>query len=319
MAFGNDGRKIFLDTIKSPMYAADGTLVGVLGVARDVTEKRRNERLLQSAHERRRRSDLFNELIRVDLPDESVLAEIFRSIGNRIIEPVSCCLIVIDAYRDIPRKYGSERINDYHSLVDVMLDALEDSDQIAWESPEGIGVICFGLTPSTDVTEVKDKQKKLAEKLLKKIADQLPNETVSIGIAEMSDNLSELKERYHQAVLAVNGGCKLWPELTMYHYLDMGVYQILPCLSTGPQIEAFIERTLGKLLHYENRKNVDFMSTLETLLLSENLKESADKLSVHYQTLLFRKRRLEQILGVSFDNPASRMALLTALHLQKLK
>ena len=84
-------------------------------------------------------------------------------------------------------------------------------------------------------------------------------------------------------------------------------------------ITAFIERTLGKLLHYDNKKKVEFISTLEALLLSENLKESADKLSVHYQTLLFRKNRLENILGVSFDDPSVRMSILTALYLQKLQ
>ena len=90
-------------------------------------------------------------------------------------------------------------------------------------------------------------------------------------------------------------------------------------LNEDTPIDSFVERTLGKLLHYENKKNVDFIPTLETLLLSENLKDSADKLAIHYQTLLFRKRRLEEILGVSFEDPSVRMAILTALYLRKLK
>ena len=61
------------------------------------------------------------------------------------------------------------------------------------------------------------------------------------------------------------------------------------------------------------------MPTLEILLLSENLKDSADKLEIHYQTLLYRKRRISEILGVSFEDPAARMAILTALYLRKLK
>jgi DNA-binding PucR family transcriptional regulator len=81
----------------------------------------------------------------------------------------------------------------------------------------------------------------------------------------------------------------------------------------------FLERTLGKLLNYENKKKMEFLHTLEVILLSDNLKEAADRLEIHYQTLMFRKKRLEKILGLSFDDFSARMAILTAIYLFKLK
>ncbi|MBV5336906.1 MAG: helix-turn-helix domain-containing protein [Deltaproteobacteria bacterium] len=53
-------------------------------------------------------------------------------------------------------------------------------------------------------------------------------------------------------------------------------------------------------------------------MVSENLKETASQLSIHYKTLMFRKKKLEEILGVSFDNLASRMAVLGAVQLLKV-
>ena len=41
ITFADDGHRAFLDTIKTPMYDARGTLIGVLGIGRDITERKR--------------------------------------------------------------------------------------------------------------------------------------------------------------------------------------------------------------------------------------------------------------------------------------
>ena len=47
--YADDGHKELLETIKMPMYSSDGKLMGVLGVARDITERRRSEQALLNA------------------------------------------------------------------------------------------------------------------------------------------------------------------------------------------------------------------------------------------------------------------------------
>jgi PAS domain S-box-containing protein len=49
ITFASDGRRIFLNTIKTPMYDAEGTLLGVLGISRDITEHHKLEEQLRHA------------------------------------------------------------------------------------------------------------------------------------------------------------------------------------------------------------------------------------------------------------------------------
>ena len=50
----SDGHEELLETIKTPMYDSLGNLIGVLGIARDITERKRIERDLRLSEERLR-------------------------------------------------------------------------------------------------------------------------------------------------------------------------------------------------------------------------------------------------------------------------
>jgi PAS domain S-box-containing protein len=45
ITFADDGHRVFLDTIKTPMYDTKETLIGVLGIGRDITNRRSVERI----------------------------------------------------------------------------------------------------------------------------------------------------------------------------------------------------------------------------------------------------------------------------------
>lgn len=52
ITFADNGQRAFLDTIKSPIYDADGTVLGVLGIGRDITERNLAEQVLQASEKR---------------------------------------------------------------------------------------------------------------------------------------------------------------------------------------------------------------------------------------------------------------------------
>ncbi len=49
LTFADDGHQAIFDTIKTPMFDGDGKLVGVLGIARDITGRKKTEDALQAS------------------------------------------------------------------------------------------------------------------------------------------------------------------------------------------------------------------------------------------------------------------------------
>lgn len=49
VTYADDGHKELLETVKTPMYSSDGQIIGVLGVGRDITERRQAEKDLRRA------------------------------------------------------------------------------------------------------------------------------------------------------------------------------------------------------------------------------------------------------------------------------
>jgi PAS domain S-box-containing protein len=59
-----DGRKILIDTLKTPYWGPDGVLIGVLGISRDITERRRAEDAVLEAN---KKLNILNSITRHDV------------------------------------------------------------------------------------------------------------------------------------------------------------------------------------------------------------------------------------------------------------
>lgn len=61
ITFADDGHRALLDTVKTPMYDSEGKLIGILGIARDITGRKETEEALRQSEEKYR--NIFNNSI----------------------------------------------------------------------------------------------------------------------------------------------------------------------------------------------------------------------------------------------------------------
>src|SRR5665647_2162564 len=54
ITFADDGHKAYLDTIKAPLYDSNGTLIGMMGIGRDISEHKKAEDALKASEEKYR-------------------------------------------------------------------------------------------------------------------------------------------------------------------------------------------------------------------------------------------------------------------------
>ncbi len=300
------------------LFIVSGTITaeGVLATFIDITEKRHDEKLLMASYERKRKNDLLNYLIHHDTPPAKALSACERMLGSLVTGPLNCYLLVMASYKGKPRKYWLEQREIYQPLVDSIANVLSNETTIVWESSDGLGILRFGdeLANTRKIDQIKQ-----AEELLQTIVLHEPEFNGAIGVADCTGNLSELGMLYRQAFVSVQSGPKIWPQRKIFHYYDIGLLQFLPYISDQKQLDSYIERTLGPVLHHDKNKKMKLLPTLEGIMLSANLKSAANTLSIHYKTLMVRKRQLEWIFGADLDDIDVRITLSSAIKLMKIR
>jgi hypothetical protein len=99
-------------------------------------------------------------------------------------------------------------------------------------------------------------------------------------------------------------------------YTDMGADRLLVLLYRHhrDELEAFVEDTLGPLLRHDERSATPLLPTLRAFVEhGGRLRETAEAIFVHRNTLAYRLDRAAEILGADLKDPCARLAIELAL------
>lgn len=128
-------------------------------------------------------------------------------------------------------------------------------------------------------------------------------------------------KRSYQEALQVLHVRRLFPEETkkVKGYHDLGIYRFLPQLKKWGDTEHYENERLVRLHKYDQEHQSNLVETLETYLdAAGKVNITAQRLHIHINTLSYRLRRMEEIMGVDLDDMNLRTTLYLDLKLEKL-
>jgi purine catabolism regulator len=197
--------------------------------------------------------------------------------------------------------------------------ALLGSEALVQLMEGGVVVFCHAEpTQSAVARKVMPRSvRQLVEAVLNRLRAQFPNAHVAIGVGRAAESLAQWRASYQEAVAAQRIAAQ-WRVNQPLYFADLGVYRLLSLLLETPELRSFYRETLGELAD-ESPSTQDFIQTLETFFEEHgNLSQTASRLHVHRNTLLYRMERIAQLGGFDLDNPETRLAVHLALKIRRL-
>lgn len=139
-----------------------------------------------------------------------------------------------------------------------------------------------------------------------------------IGVGRIYKGLNQVHKSLQDASKAL--------EASMYYigedivlFEEMGIYKILSNSAIKNELEIFYKDILEPLALYDQRKDTELVKTLEVYFeCNGNLKKMSEQLYTHYNTVLYRLSRIQEIMKMDLEKEESRFAAQTALKVHKI-
>ncbi|MDF9408697.1 PAS domain S-box protein [Pelotomaculum isophthalicicum JI] len=302
--FNKNRQVLWIEVSVNILRDDKGKMAGIVSVVRDISERRKAERMLQIAYDLQRKSDFFNDIINGNVSIDKDAIATAKKWGIDFTIPFFCCLI--DIHNPIDTQQKKRYINNLLS---------KNPEYVVWDIRDNIGV----LLQTCHTLDILDAGIQAATQIKEKISRYAPDLIVTIGVSDMHNGPDSLEKSYQEARSAiVSAKCQLEYSGGIYCYRDIGLFQLLATYDGKERAAEYIQKLIGPLIKYDRDKGASLLLTLEIILQSNNLKEAAQKIFLHHKTLVFRKQRIEKILGVSIDHFETKLALAAAIKLHKL-
>jgi sugar diacid utilization regulator len=130
-----------------------------------------------------------------------------------------------------------------------------------------------------------------------------------MGVSTVKPDGFDLTDALAEASVAVSFGRAARDSRTI-NYGDLGVFRLFSPDGRWTQLEDFVREMLGPLLDYDAAHSTDLVQTLDAYLRRDgSLNQLADDLLIHRSTLVYRLRRIRELLDVDIDDSQLRLDL----------
>ncbi len=210
-------------------------------------------------------------------------------------------------------EYMQDYVNSIVTIIEDIMDYLNVKGIVATKL-NGVQV----LMGFEDKNVINDRLKDFNDRVLNVLEDKFNNMNIKIGMGRVYKGLNNVNRSFSDAVKAIRIGKAIIDE-KIVAFDELGIFKILCQDFLMEELEDFYNTTLKPLVDYDNKKSTELVKTLEAYFeYNGNLTRMSESLYTHYNTILYRINRINQITGMDLDDPNDRLNLEIALKIREL-
>lgn len=162
-------------------------------------------------------------------------------------------------------------------------------------------IIILAVSKEFDNATALKRSRNVANKINDILQKRHPGVNCSIGIGRICRNLEGFMESYQDAKQCVVLSKSRKDKNTVKDYVEMGAIQFILDQPKDNLLQ-FVYGLLQPLLDYPPHKRTELLKSLDAFIVSgKRYKEAAALLKIHPNTLAYRMKRIEEILGYNID------------------
>lgn len=265
----------------------------------------------------RYRSEFFEDLISLDLKTKKKALERaayfnLSSDNNYLIEVMSFNFKGEDE-KNLPIEYTQDYINTIVTTIEELMKYLNLEGLVATRM-KGIQI----LIGFSDELQMMDSIEDFNKRIIKLIEEKYKDIDVRIGAGRAYKSLENVDKSFQEALRTIRIGKSIMDK-NIITFDELGIFKILSEDSLADELEDFYNSTLKPLVDYDYKKSTELVKTLDVFFKNNgNLTRISEQLFAHYNTILYRVTRINEITKMSLDNPNDRLNLEIAIKIKEL-
>ncbi len=178
-----------------------------------------------------------------------------------------------------------------------------------------------GIQILLEFHNTNDYKKKLNEfnlNIYETIKKRLDSVDLRIGVGRIYRGLDNANKSFSDALKTIRTGKEL-TNRTIITYEELGVFKILCQDFLSEELDDFYNTTLKPLVDYDEKKSTELVKTLQCYFdCNGNLTKMSETLYTHYNTILYRINRIQEITGANLNDSNDRLNLEIALKIKQM-
>ncbi|HUQ44855.1 MAG TPA: helix-turn-helix domain-containing protein [Candidatus Limnocylindria bacterium] len=265
--------------------------------------------------EERLRGEAIGDLLSGTYPSEDAIATRVARLGHDLSQPRD--LLVLGAAQPESVQDRDGREVSPHDRLRRHLDLVRE--RLAVLAPRSVSVIHGGtvvVLAAHPRAGAPSAPKELAGALASAVqaVDGGPAATVAIGdTCRRPTDYAPAFELAREAIALVS---RLGRAGRVIAVADLGPYALLLRASSREDLEAFSRRALAPLIDYDARHSGELLATLRAYIDEDRVqRRAATRLGVHVNTIVYRLRRIDELMSTSLASPEAVFDLTLALRI----